>query len=239
MRIVVTTEDEIAQLAAERYTELLLRKPNAVLGLATGSTPLRLYEELAKKCAAHELSFRFARTYNLDEYADLPPEHPQSYRGFMDRHLFSKIDIDPGNTHVPNGIDRSDTALANYDTMIEHAGGIDLQLLGLGLNGHIGFNEPGTPFGSRTHVVRLSESTRHANARFFDRPESVPKEAVSLGIRSVMNARSILLFALGEQKAEPLRAAIYGPVTELLPASVLQLHPDVTIYADREAAELL
>lgn len=237
MKIIVGTEQEIAQKAAQRYVELLAKKPNAVLGYATGSTPLGLYAELARLNKAGTLDFKDATTFNLDEYAGLDGTHDQSYRYFMNTNLFNHINIDIANTHVPSGLDIA--AAEDYDKQIEAAGGIDLQLLGIGNNGHIGFNEPNTPFGSRTHLVDLTESTREANKRFFASIDEVPTQAVTMGVRTVMNARSVILVAIGKVKAEIIRQTLLGPVTEEVPASVLQLHPDCEIYLDHEAASLL
>lgn len=237
MKVIIDTTENIAKKAAKRYVELLSCKPDAVLGGATGSTPLGLYSELVRLCGAGKISFKKASSFNLDEYAGLPGTHNQSYRYFMNENLFKHIDIDLSNTHVPSGIDTS--SAANYDKSIEDAGGIDLQLLGIGVNGHIGFNEPGTPFGSRTHVVELTESTRQANKRFFESIDDVPTHAVTMGIRTVMNARSIILMATGKNKAEIIRKTICGEVTTDVPASVLQLHPFVELYLDPAAASLL
>lgn len=239
MKVHICTAQEAAQRAADRYVQLLKRKPDAVLGFATGSTPLQLYAELTRRYQAGDVSFQKATTFNLDEYVGLGGGNQQSYRYFMNENLFSKIDIPIENTHVPNGIDCTKESVTVYDDQINSVGGIDLQLLGIGRNGHIGFNEPGTPFGSITHIVNLSRSTREANARFFASVDDVPKQAVSMGIKTVMNARAILLFAQGEEKAEIVRDALYGPVTENVPASVLQLHPDVELYLDFNAAKLL
>lgn len=239
MDIIIATQENAAKQAAERYIALLQQKPNAVLGFATGSTPLLLYAELVRACQSGRLSFQNARSFNLDEYVGLEENHPQSYRYFMNQNLFSKIDIPLENTLVPSGNTASNAQAIAYEEAIQAAGGIDLQLLGIGQNGHIGFNEPGTLFGSKTHLVRLSESTRVANARFFSSVEEVPQEAITMGIRTVMNARTIILFAEGASKARILNAAINGPVTETVPASVLQLHPYVTLYLDAEAAKYL
>ncbi len=237
MKIIVGTEQEIAQKAAQRYVELLKEKPNAVLGYATGSTPLGLYGELVRLNKAGALDYKDVTTFNLDEYAGLDGSHDQSYRYFMNNNLFYHINIDLERTHVPSGLDIA--AAADYDTAIEAAGGIDLQLLGIGNNGHIGFNEPGTPFGSKTHLVDLTPSTREANKRFFASIDDVPTQAVTMGVRTVMNAKAIILMAIGKGKAEIVRQTVLGPVTEEVPASVLQLHPNVEIYVDHEAASLL
>ena len=237
MKIIIDTEENIAKRAAQRYVEILSAKPDAVLGFATGSTPLGLYAELAKLCAAGKLSFREVTTFNLDEYAGLDGSHDQSYRYFMNHNLFEKVDIDIRKTHVPSGLDIA--AAASYDKAIEAAGGIELQLLGIGNNGHIGFNEPGTPIDSITHLVDLTERTRQANARFFHSIDEVPTQAVTMGIKTVMNARGIMLMALGKGKADIVRDFIKGPVTPEVPASILQLHPNVEIYLDYDAASLL
>ncbi|HWQ06856.1 MAG TPA: glucosamine-6-phosphate deaminase [Feifaniaceae bacterium] len=239
MKIHVCSKEQAAEQAAKRYVELLKRKPNAVLGFATGSTPLRLYQELIRLYKKGELSFREATSFNLDEYVGLDGSNSQSYRHFMNKNLFEQIDIPSEQTFVPDGTHCSAETAAEYDVEIQAAGGIDLQLLGVGRNGHIGFNEPGTSFDSVTHRVQLSRSTREANARFFHSLEEVPTEAVSMGIKTVMNARGILLFAQGEEKAEVIQKAVYGPVTEDVPASILQLHPFVELFLDPEAAKLL
>ena len=237
MKVIVDTPEGIAKQAAAIYQEILKDKPNAVLGFATGSTPLDLYAQLIKLYEAGEISFKDVTTFNLDEYVGLDGNHDQSYRYFMDHNLFDHIDIDKSRTRVPSGIDVSDPAA--YDKEIEAAGGVDLQLLGIGNNGHIGFNEPGTPFGSLTHIVELTESTREANKRFFSSIDEVPTHAVTMGIKTVMQARSIILMAIGPAKAPIMKEMLQGPVTEKVPASVLQLHPDVTVYMDYEAAKLL
>ena len=239
MKPIVVSAEEAAVRAAELYRALLRRKPDAVLGLATGSTPLGLYAQLVALYRAGEISFAQATSFNLDEYVDLPPTHDQSYRYFMEKNLFSQIDLPQARIHVPSGLDVSEAALAAYDEAIEAAGGIDLQLLGLGGNGHIGFNEPGTPFALGTHVVALTERTRRDNARFLASLDEVPTHAATMGVRTVMHARAILLLAFGRAKAEALAAALTGPVTPDVPASVLQLHPDVTVFCDKEAAALL
>jgi len=237
MKVIIDTPEKVAQLAAQRYVELLSDKPNAVLGYATGSTPLGLYAELVRLNESGEITFKDVTTFNLDEYVGLDGTHDQSYRYFMDKNLFEHIDIDMAKTHVPSGIDIEKAA--EYDAEIEKAGGIDLQLLGIGNNGHIGFNEPDTPFGSITHKVELTESTREANKRFFTSIDEVPTHAVTMGIKTVMNARKVILIALGTAKAPIVRETIKGEVTPKVPASVLQLHPDVEIYLDYDAASML
>ena len=237
MKVIINSAENIAAMAAQQYVSLLKRKPNAILGGATGSTPLGLYAELVRLNKEGKISFKDASSFNLDEYVGLDGTHDQSYRYFMDHNLFDHIDIDKARTRVPSGIDTSDPAA--YDKEIAAAGGVDLQLLGIGNNGHIGFNEPGTPFGSLTHIVELTESTREANKRFFASLDEVPTHAVTMGVKTVMQARSIILMAIGPAKAPIMKEMLQGPVTEKVPASVLQLHPDVTVYMDYEAAKLL
>jgi len=237
MKIIVDTPENLAKMAAQRYVDLIAKKPNAVIGGATGSTPLGLYAELARLNKENKVTFKDVKSFNLDEYVGLDASHDQSYRYFMNENLFNHIDIPMENTHVPSGINTD--AAASYDEMIKEAGGIDMQLLGIGNNGHIGFNEPGTPFSSITHVVELTESTREANSRFFASIDEVPTHAVSMGIKTVMNAKSIILIALGKAKAEVIKQTVQGDVTPDVPASVLQLHPDVVLYLDHDAASLL
>ena len=239
MKIIIDSEKRIAELAAQRYVKLLNEKPAAVLGYATGSTPLGLYAELIRLNKAGAFSYAQATSFNLDEYAGLDGSHDQSYRYFMNHNLFDHVDIRKDHTFVPSGLDLSPETAAAYDKAIEEAGGIDLQLLGIGNNGHIGFNEPGTPFGSITHLVELTESTRQANSRFFASIDEVPTHAVTMGIRTVMNAKSVILMAIGKAKAPIMKETLQGPVTENVPASVLQLHPDVEFYLDYDAASLL
>jgi len=239
MKLICDTVESCARLAAARYQRLLNEKPDAVLGLATGSTPEPLYRELIRLNKAGALSFARAATYNLDEYVGLRGDHPQSYRYFMDDRLFDHVDIKKENTHVPDGLHTTAENAADYDQAIAAAGGIDLQLLGIGPNGHIGFNEPGGPWNSRTHIADLSDSTRQANKRFFSSIDDVPTQAISMGIMTIMHARSILVLAFGPAKAQAVAAMVKGPVDPACPASILQLHPDVTVFADEEAAALV
>ncbi len=234
MKIVIDNRETLAKLAAQSYVQLLTNKPDAVLGFATGSTPLDLYSELSRLNREGSLDFSKVTSFNLDEYAGLAGDHEQSYRYFMDENLFKHINIRRECTFVPSGLNID--AAADYDPAIEAAGGVDLQLLGIGNNGHIGFNEPFTPFGSKTHLVELTESTRLANKRFFASIDEVPTHAVTMGVRTVMNARKIILIALGSAKAPIMKKVLQGPVTEEVPASVLQLHPDCEVYMDFEAA---
>ena len=228
----------LAVAAAALLAGAVIEKPDAVLGLATGSTPVPTYRELARLNKAGAVSFAKARTFNLDEYAGLAPDHPQSYRRFMNEQLFDHIDIDPANTHVPSGF-AGDAEAADYDAQIAAAGGVDVQLLGIGHDGHIGFNEPDDTFSRTTHRVELTEITRQANARFFDSVDEVPTHAVTMGIGTIMQAKRILMIATGRDKAETVRAMLRGPVSPRMPASVLALHRDVTVMLDAEAASLL
>lgn len=239
MKVIVDSRQNLAEAAAQGYVSFIQNKPNAVLGLATGSTPEELYAELIKLCNQGEVSFKDVTTFNLDEYCGLSTDHPQSYRYFMQDKLFDHIDIKPENTYVPDGFRTSNEDLIAYDRAIAEAGGIDLQLLGIGVNGHIAFNEPGTPFNSITHMVELTEETRQVNSRFFNDISEVPTHAICMGMRTIMNTQNIILMALGANKAEAIRNTVYGEINPMCPASILQLHPNVTIFVDEEAASLL
>ncbi len=241
MRIVRTTDyKDMSRKAANVISAQVIMKPDCVLGLATGTTPLGAYSQLVEWCNKGDVDFSNVSTYNLDEYRGLTNDDPQSYHYFMRQNLFDKVNIDLARTHVPDGSNPdAEAACSEYDRMVREAGYPDLQLLGIGNNGHIGFNEPGTPFGSLTHIVELTESTREANKRFFASIDEVPTHAVTMGIKTVMQARSIILMAIGPAKAPIMKEMLQGPVTEKVPASVLQLHPDVTVYMDYEAAKLL
>ena len=230
--------ETLAKAAGALMAATVLEKPDAILGLATGSTPVPTYREMARLNAEGAVSFAKTRTFNLDEYAGMAPDHPQSYRRFMNEQLFDHIDIDKANTHVPSGYASAESA-AEYDTEIAAAGGVDLQLLGIGHDGHIGFNEPDADFSRTTHLVELTEVTRQANARFFDKPEDVPTHAITMGIGTIMNARKILMIVTGADKAETVRAMLEGPVTPQMPASVLAFHPNVVVMLDEAAASKL
>ncbi len=228
--------DSISRRAANIMAAEVIRRPDCVLGLATGSTPIGAYKELIAMCKNGDVDFSQVRTVNLDEYKGLAPTHDQSYRYFMQDNLFDHINIDPANTHVPNGLAADDAAeCAGYDELIKSMGYADLQLLGVGNNGHIGFNEPGSSFIKATHVVDLAKSTIDANSRFFDSVDMVPRQAVTMGIGCIMAARRVLVVANGEGKANALYAAICGPISPECPASILQLHPDVVFVADEGA----
>ena len=215
----------------------ITRKGNSVLGLATGSTPIPAYEMLVSWYEKGVIDFDRIRTFNLDEYVGIDRNNPLSYHAFMQEHLFSKVNIRPENAHLPSG--RSVEACEAYDEAIRAAGGIDIQLLGIGRNGHIGFNEPAADFTYGTHVVTLTENTIEANARFFASADDVPRQAISMGIGNIMNARCVVLVATGKSKAEAVYRTICGPITPEVPASILQLHPCCVILTDTEAASLM
>ena len=228
--IKVDTYEELSKKAAGIIAAQVIMKPDCVLGLATGSSPLGTYANLAKMCDAGELDFSKVTSVNLDEYAGLDGTHDQSYRYFMDTNLFSKINIDRKKTYVPSGV-ASDLVKEGkeYDELIRSLGGIDIQLLGIGLDGHIGFNEPEAVFTAETHPVKLDESTIEANARFFASKDDVPRYAITMGMMSIMQAKKILLIANGEKKKAVIEKMFSGPVDPMMPASILQLHPDVTV----------
>ncbi|MDE6970641.1 MAG: glucosamine-6-phosphate deaminase [Eubacterium sp.] len=232
--------DEMSRRAAAVIAAQVILKPDCVLGLATGSSPVGLYQNLIAQYEKGELDFSKVTSVNLDEYQGLGPDHPQSYRKFMNANLFDHINIDLSRTFVPDGLEAdSEKACTEYDQIIEQTGGVDLQLLGLGNNGHIGFNEPDEAFACGTHCVELTQSTIEANKRFFASEDEVPRYAYTMGIRGIMLAKKILLIVSGSAKAQALKDALYGPVTPKVPASVLQLHPDVVVVADEEAMKLL
>ncbi len=240
MRIIITKDyEELSVRAARVMLETVKGNPYAVLGLATGTTPLGLYAHMIADHEKYGTSYAHVRTVNLDEYKGLERSHPQSYAYFMHRNLFDGLDIDPENTNIENGMaEDEEKECARYDELLEQLPR-DIQLLGLGSNGHIAFNEPGTPFGSGTHVVALAESTVKDNARLFDDISEVPRKAFTMGIRQIMQAKKILILASGANKADAVYKMAKGEVTEEVPASVLQLHPDCILIADREAAAKL
>lgn len=241
MRVIVAKDyDEMSRKAANVIAAQITLKPQSVLGLATGSSPMGTYKELIARYTAGDISFAGVTSVNLDEYRGLPRENDQSYYYFMQENLFSKVDIDPANTYIPDGM-AADPAAAckKYDEIIRSVGGVDLQLLGIGQNGHIGFNEPSDSFTKGTNCVDLAESTIKANARFFASEKDVPTQAYSMGIAAIMSARRVLLIANGEAKAEAVKNAVYGEITPKVPASILQLHPDCTIIVDQAAGSLL
>ena len=232
--------EAMSRRAAHIIAAEIHRNPECVLGLATGSTPIGTYKNLVEWNQNGDITFQDVQTVNLDEYKGLSGDHDQSYRYFMNTNLFDHIDIDPDNTHVPNGLARDAEAECEaYDELVESLGFADLQLLGLGNNGHIGFNEPDTHFTKETHVVDLTQSTIDANARFFASADEVPRQALTMGVGCIMAARRVLLIASGKAKAEALHKAFCGPITPDCPASILQLHNDVVVVADEEALSLL
>lgn len=239
--IKVKTPEEMGKAAADEFEAVVHAKPACVIGLATGSTPLPLYRELIAREQAGLIDFSRVRSANLDEYKGLAPDHPQSYRRFMQENLFDHISIKPENTIVPDGLAADIPAMCEaYERKIEDWGGVDIQLLGIGHDGHIGFNEPGEAFELETHCVDLTPATIEANKRFFDGNEDlVPKQAYTMGIKTIMQARKVLVVANGLAKARAVKAVVSGPVTPECPGSILQMHPDCILVADEEALSLL
>ena len=232
--------DALSRRAANLISAEVIRKPDCVLGLATGSTPVGTYRQLSAWNQKGDFSFKDVRTVNLDEYLGLPPTHDQSFRYFMQENLFDKIDIPFEHTHVPDGMAADpEQECRRYDELVRSLGYADLQLLGLGRNGHIGFNEPGDCFRKETHVVELTQNTIEANARFFENEAAVPKKAITMGIGCIMAARRVLLVASGANKAEAVYRTVCGPITPQCPASILQLHNDVVIVGDEEALSMV
>ena len=241
MRIIVCENyEEVSKKAAQMILSQVTLKPNSVLGLATGSTPIGMYENLVRLNKKGEIDFSEVRTFNLDEYYKLPKENDQSYHYFMYKNLFDHININPENIHIPNGMtDDVDAECERYDELIKEAGGVDIQVLGIGNNAHIGFNEPTINFEKGTHLVQLEDSTIEANSRFFDNIEDVPKKAITMGVGSIFKSRKIMLIATGENKAEAIYNTVYGKVVPEVPASILQFHSDIVLILDKEAAKLL
>ena len=227
---------DMSRKAANIISAQVIMKPNCVLGLATGSTPIGTYDQLVEWYNKGDLDFSEVTTVNLDEYKGLPRANVQSYYYFMHQHLFDRVNIDPERTNVPNGMEPdAEKECGRYEELIRSLGGVDLQLLGLGHNGHIGFNEPGEAFEKETHCVDLTESTIEANKRFFASADDVPKQAYTMGIKTIMQAKKILIVVNGENKADIVERAFFGPVTPEVPASILQLHNDVTLVGDEAA----
>ena len=227
---------DMSRKAANIISAQVIMKPNCVLGLATGGTPVGAYAQLVDWYNKGDIDFSEVTTVNLDEYRGLPKEHPESYWSFMHRNLFDKVNIDPAKINLPDGTNPdAEDACAKYNQIIHAVGGIDLQLLGIGHDGHIGFNEPDDHFSKGTHCVDLTESTIQANSRLFDSIDDVPRQAYTMGVQTIMLARRIVLVVSGENKAETVREAFFGPVTPQVPASILQLHTDVSIVADEAA----
>lgn len=241
MRIIRTKDyDDMSKKAANIIAAQLVLKPDTVLGLATGSTPVGTYKNLVKAYEAGDLDFSAVKSVNLDEYKGLPRENDQSYYYFMHDNLFKHVNIDTKNTHLPDGtMEDSSKACTEYEAVIEAVGGQDLQLLGLGHNGHIGFNEPCDEFMKVTHCVNLTQSTIEANKRFFASADDVPRQAYTMGIGTIMKAKKILVVVSGSDKAQIVKEAFFGPVTPQVPASILQMHPDVTVVADEAALSLV
>jgi len=244
--VVKKNHEEVSREGVRVVAGLLREKPSCVLGLATGSTPLLLYRELIRMYVEEGLDLSKVTTFNLDEYIGLPPSHPQSYHYFMYEHLFKHVSIPERYIHIPSGmVDVNDIQRIHrfcewYENRIVECGGIDLQLLGIGANGHIGFNEPGSSLGSRTRIKTLSQKTREDNSRFFDDDmEKVPKYAITMGIGTILDSRMLLLLASGRNKAEAIRDTVEGPVTAQVPASIVQMHRRAILIVDEEAGSLL
>lgn len=232
--------EQMSRKAASILAAKVIEKPDCVLGLATGSTPIGTYQNLIQWCKDGDLDFSQVKSVNLDEYVGLAPTHDQSYRYFMQTNLFDHINIDVNNTNVPDGLaEDPEAACARYDEIIRSMGGVDIQVLGMGHNGHIAFNEPTDHFPIGTHVVDLQESTINANARFFASADEVPRKAMTMGIGNIMAAKQILVVVNGEAKADIVKAAFTGPVTPMVPASILQLHPNVIVVGDKAAMSKL
>ncbi len=241
MRIIKAKNyEDLSNQAANIIAAQVILKPNSVLGLATGSTPIGAYNGLIERNKNGECDFSAVRTVNLDEYCGLASDNDQSYNYFMHYNLFDHINIDPANVHLPNGLaPDADAECARYEALIESLGGVDLQLLGIGHNGHIGFNEPSDSFPTATNLVGLQQSTIDANKRFFESADDVPRQAYTMGIQTIMRAKRVLLIATGKEKAGIVKQAFSGPVTPQVPASVLQLHSNVILVADEDALSAL
>ena len=240
MKIIrVTNYEEMSEKAGMLLAEKVRLHPEMTLGLATGSTPRGVYQFLAKDHSLNGTSYRKIKTVNLDEYVGMPAADPHSYHYFMRTYFFNHIDVDAAKTHIPNGMaENLEEECSRYEQLISELGGVDLQILGIGQNGHIGFNEPGSSFGSRTHVVKLAQNTRAANSRFFNSLEDVPTHAITMGIASILSSREVFLLASGSEKANAMFRLLTEEVSEAFPASALKRHPNVTIIADREAMKL-
>lgn len=240
MKIIIKESyEDLSKEAARVIKREMQKKPNLVLGLATGSTPIGLYKELIRR-HKEGLSFSQITTFNLDEYFGLDSSHSQSYHFYMQKNLFDHIDIKPKNIHIPDGTVKDvKRYCAEYEEIIKRVGGIDLQILGIGSNGHIGFNEPGSLFTSRTHLTKLTESTIKDNARFFEKKEDVPRFAITMGIQTILEAKEIILLASGQNKADAVAKSIEGQITSQVPASILQKHPNSIFILDKAAASQL
>jgi glucosamine-6-phosphate deaminase len=238
MEIIIKPDAHMAaRLAARKIAALVRKKPDAVLGLATGRTPLETYDRLAEIHRAEDLDFSRVTTFNLDEYVGVDPGHPASFHACMQASLFSKINIDPGRVHLPDGLAEDiPRTCREYEDSIRAAGGIDLQLLGIGSDGHLGFNEPSSSLSSRTRIKTLTDRTRKDNAAFFGGEENVPRHVITIGLGTIMDARVCLLLAFGRKKAAAIAQAVEGPVSAMVPASILQMHPRAVVIIDEEAA---
>ncbi len=241
MRVIIEEDyQQLSKKAALLVASQVRLKPDSVLGLATGSTPLGMYDELIEMYNEDEINFSDVTTFNLDEYYQLPPDNPRSYNYYMQENFFKHININPDNTHIPDGTaDDIQEEVQRYDRVIRKSGGIDMQVLGIGPNGHIGFNEPRGKLNVRTHMVNLSDETIEANSRFFESREQVPRQAITMGIATILKSDRILLLASGKNKAKVIKETISGYVSTAVPASVLQTHPEVTIIIDEAAASLI
>lgn len=239
MRLIVCENyDEMSKTGARIFAAQLTLNPSSVLGLATGSTPLGLYRELVRMNKEGEIDFSDVTAFNLDEYYPISPENEQSYRFFMEKNLFGQVNIDHSRTHIPNGMtDAPALECAAYDRKVKRAGGIDLQLLGIGQNGHIGFNEPDGNLITGTHITALTENTIEANARFFERKEDVPTHALTMGMETILHARKIVLLASGKEKHDAVARLLDPTITTMVPATLLKVHPDTVLICDRAAYE--
>ena len=237
--VIVNSEQQVAKYGAQYCAQFLTQQNTATLGLATGSTPLSLYQELINRYREGTLSFAAVTSFNLDEYIGITEEHPQSYRYFMNQKLFNHIDINKDNTYIPIGIGDPHASALEYEKRLKELGGIDLQILGIGSNGHIGFNEPSSSLASRTRVKTLTTQTINDNSRFFTDDEFQPSLAITMGIATIMEAKQVLLLATGESKATAVRDFIEGPLSASCPASALQMHPNTKVIVDEKAAKLL
>lgn len=238
--IIQPSAEETSVYAAKVIARLLREKPHAVLGLATGSTPLKLYKELIRLHREEGLDFSRATTFNLDEYVGLGPDHPGSYRHFMQENFFQHVNVPSHHVHVPDGLTEDVPSYCrHYEEQIAVAGGLDIQILGIGTDGHIGFNEPSSSLTSRTRIKTLTERTRSDNAPFFDKPEDVPHHVITMGIGTIMESRQVILLAFGDKKADAVAATVEGPIAARVPASILQMHQQATILLDEPAASKL
>ena len=238
--VILPTPEEVGRVAAAKIASVVGKKPSAVIGLATGSSPQGIYAALKRRVDADQISFARARGFALDEYVGIPLDHPQSYASIITRDVVAPLGFDPSRVRVPDGrADDLEFAAKEYDAAIRAAGGVDVQILGIGANGHIGFNEPTSSFASRTRIKTLAPRTREDNARFFDSPDQVPTHCMTQGLGTILDARELVLVAQGERKADPIAAAVEGPLSSFVPGSALQLHEHATVVIDEAAASKL